>query len=603
MTRYADVDEPGGPVAQPGYRAPGPRSAGTILGDLAQPSDTDWQLSNYLHGPDDRGASGLGTAEADTGGWRAGRQARQASQPGKNGKPGKRGRTQPGRAGGPPPAAPPVRAGFLRGRRGKWLGGLAILAMVGVVGTSLVAYGQYRSVLSSIHQENVTAAMLGHRPPYTAGLNILVIGSDSRAGLGHKYGAGIQGSRSDTSMLLHIAPGHTRADIISFPRDSMVPILACSNDGQGHSGQAAQAGQLERLNATFSAGGAPCLWKTLEQTTGIRIQHFVEVNFAGFQSIVNDVGGVPVCLPFAINNAQSRLHLTAGKHVVNGAQALAFVRLREDIGEGSDTQRIQRQQYFLAAVMQKLKSTGLLGQPSRIFAVVRDVAKALTTDSTLDLNTMLRIATSMKSLSSSAVQFITVPVVPYPGDPAAELSWAQPQSDRLFRAVEADHELPTATKGKKARQTTVPTVSPAKVSVNVLNGSGVTGIAGSTASALTAKGFKVTGTGPALNYNFTSNVIEYSSAAQLPEVNTLKAQLGSVAVKQDAALGSNSLTLILGSNFTGLSQTSGASSGSAKSASQKLDNLAKSYGGITANTNICADSAAFAGPDTPLPGG
>lgn len=603
MTRYADVDEPGGPVAQPGYRAPGPRSAGTILGDLAQPSDTDWQLSNYLHGPDDRGASGLGTAEADTGGWRAGRQARQASQPGKNGKPSKPGRTQPGRVGGPPPSAPPAQAGFLRGRRGKWLGGLAILAMVGVVGTSLVAYGQYRSVLSSIHQENVTAAMLGHRPPYTAGLNILVIGSDSRAGLGHKYGAGIQGSRSDTSMLLHIAPGHTRADIISFPRDSMVPILACSNDGQGHSGQAAQAGQLERLNATFSAGGAPCLWKTLEQTTGIRIQHFVEVNFAGFQSIVNDVGGVPVCLPFAINNAQSRLHLTAGKHVVNGAQALAFVRLREDIGEGSDTQRIQRQQYFLAAVMQKLKSTGLLGQPSRIFAVVRDVAKALTTDSTLDLNTMLRIATSMKSLSSSAVQFITVPVVPYPGDPAAELSWEQPQSDRLFRAVEADHELPTATKGKKARQTTVPTVSPAKVSVNVLNGSGVTGIAGSTASALTAKGFKVTGTGPALNYNFTSNVIEYSSAAQLPEVNTLKAQLGSVAVKQNAALGSNSLTLILGSNFTGLSQVSGASSGSAKSASQKLDNLAKSYGGITANTNICADSAAFAGPDTPLPGG
>ena len=606
MTRYADVDEPGGPVAQPGYRAPGPRSAGTISGDLAQPSDTDWQLSNYLHGPDDRGASGLGTGDADTGGWRASRKARKASQPsqnGKPGKPGKPGQTQPGRAGGPPPSAPPAQASFLRGRRGKWLAVIAIVAMVGVVGTSLVAYGQYRSVLGSINRENVTAAMLGHRPPYTAGLNILVIGSDSRAGLGHKFGAGVLGSRSDTSMLLHIAPGHTRADIISFPRDSMVPMLACSNDGHGHTGQPAQPGQLERLNATFSAGGAPCLWKTLEQTTGIRIQHFLEVNFAGFQSIVNDVGGVPVCLPFAINNAQSRLHLSAGKHVVNGAQALAFVRLREGIGQGSDTQRIQRQQYFLAAVMQNLRTTGLLGQPSRIFAVVRDVAKSLTTDSGLDLNTMLRIATSMKSLSSSAVQFITVPVVPFAGDPAAELSWEQPQSGRLFRAVEADRELPAAAKGKKAKKTTVPTVNPAKVSVNVLNGSGVTGIAGSTASALTGKGFKVTGTGPAPNYNFTSNVIEYSSAAQLPEVNTLKAQVGSVAVKQDAALGSNSLTLILGSSFTGLSETSGTGSGSAKSASQKLDNLAKSYGGITANTNICSDSAAFAGPDTPLPGG
>jgi LCP family protein required for cell wall assembly len=596
MTRYADVDKPGGQVAQPGYQLPGPRSVGTMSGDPGQASDTDWQLSNYLHGAyyPARAGLGIGDAAADAGGWRASRAARKASQASQPDKPG-----QPS---GPPSGPPRNRKpGFLPGRRGKWLGGIAIVAMVGVVGTSLVAYAKYRSVLGSIHRENVTAAMLGHRPPYTAGLNILVIGSDSRAGLGSKFGANVLGSRSDTSMLLHIAPGHTRADIISFPRDSMVPILSCSNDGLGHTGQTAQPGQLERLNATFSAGGAPCLWKTLEQTTGIRIQHFVEVNFAGFESIVNDVHGVPVCLPFAINNAQSRLHLSAGKHVVNGAQALAFVRLREDIGEGSDTQRIQRQQYFLAAVMQKLKATGLLSQPTRIFAVVRDVAKSLTTDSGLDLTTMLRIANSMKSLSSSAVQFITVPVVPYAGDPAAELSWAQPQATRLFRAVEADRELPTAAKGKKARKATVPTVSPAKVNVDVLNGSGVTGIAGSTASALTSKGFKVTGTGPAPNYAFTSNVIEYAAAAQLPEVNTLKALFGSVAVKQDAALSPNSLTLILGSTFKGLSTAS--SSGSTKSAGQKLNNLAKSYGGITASTNICADSAAFAGPDTPLPGG
>jgi anionic cell wall polymer biosynthesis LytR-Cps2A-Psr (LCP) family protein len=134
---------------------------------------------------------------------------------------------------------------------------------------------------------------------------------------------------------------------------------------------------------------------------------------------------VPVCLPFRINNPSgSGCTLAAGKRVVNGAQALAFVRLRENVGEGSDTQRIQRQQYFLAAVMQKLKSTNLLSQPSRIFNVVRDVAKSLTTDSGLDLSTMLRIADSMKSLSSSSVQLVTVPVVPYVGDPTAELSWS-----------------------------------------------------------------------------------------------------------------------------------------------------------------------------------
>jgi LCP family protein required for cell wall assembly len=386
----------------------------------------------------------------------------------------------------------------------------------------------------------------------------------------------------------------------------MVPVLACANDGQGHTGQSAQPGEVERLNSTFAAGGAPCLWKTLEQETGIRIQHFVEVNFAGFQSIVNDVGGVPVCLPFAINNPQARLHLAAGKRVVNGAQALAFVRLRENIGQGSDTQRIQRQQYFLAAVMQKLKATNVLSQPGRIFSVVRDVAKSLTTDSGLDLSTMLRIADSMKSLSSSSVQLVTVPVVPYVGDPAAELSWEQPQADRMFRAIEADRDLPTAAKAKakgnaKAAATAAagPTVSPAKVSVEVLNGSGENGVAGAAATALTAKGFVVTGTGPAANYTYTATTIQYSSAAQLPEVNTLKAALGSAVVQQDTALGAGSIKLILGSNYHGLS----AAKSGAKSSAKTLSNLAKSYGGITANTNICKDSAAFSGPDNAIPGG
>jgi hypothetical protein len=249
----------------------------------------------------------------------------------------------------------------------------------------------------------------------------------------------------------------------------------------------------------------------------------------------------------------------------------------------------------------------MLSQPTRIFNVVRDVAKSLTTDSALDLSTMLRIADSMKSLNSSSVQLVTVPVVPYVGDPAAELSWEQPQAARMFRAIEGDRALPAAAKrkgngkgGAKIKTASVPSVSPAKVSVQVLNGSGVSGIAGSTANALTAKGFTVTGTGPAANYGYTSSVIQYSSAAQLPEVNTLKARIGTVVVQQDAALGAGSLNLILGSSFHGVGTGQGASG---KSSAKTLGSLAKSYGGITANTNICQDSAAFAGPDTPLPGG
>ena len=566
MTRYDDMDESGGGISVSGHAPGPPRPARS-----ESPWDTDWQFA--VHGPDP-------------------------------GDPSPRSDRYGGSGGGQP------TSGRARWRRPIWhslLGGAAIIATFAVVATSLVAYAKYRGVVGSIHRENVTAAMLGRRPHYTAGLNILIIGSDSRQGLGRKFGADVVGARSDTSMLLHIAPGHTRADIISFPRDSMVPVLACADDQQGHPGQSAQPGVLERLNATFSAGGAPCLWKTLEQETGIRIQHFVEVNFSGFQSIVNDVGGVPVCLPFAISNPESRLRLPAGKRLVNGAQALAFVRLRENVGEGSDTQRIQRQQYFLAAVMQKLKSTNLLAQPNRIFNVVRDVAKSLTTDQGLDLSTMLRIANSMKSLSSGAVQLVTVPVVPYVGDPAAELSWEQPQAARMFGAIEADRNLPAAAKsrgkgtGGRPGQETAATVAPARVHVQVLNGSGVNGIAGTTATALTAKGFSVTGTGPAANYGYTSSVIQYTSARQLPEVNTLKAVLGgSVMAQRDPAAGAGSLSLILGSSFNGLSSGTGAG---AKPSAKSLGNLAKSYGGITASTNICSDSVAFAGPDSPLPGG
>jgi hypothetical protein len=174
----------------------------------------------------------------------------------------------------------------------------------------------------------------------------------------------------------------------------------------------------------------------------------------------------------------------------------------------------------------------------------------------------------------------------------------------MFRAIQADKNLPAAAKAKgKGKAKTAPaqpTASPAAVHLQVLNGSGVTGVAGTTASALTAKGFTVTGTGPAANYSFTSSVIQYSSAAQLPEVNTLKSEIGSVVVQKDPALGAGSLNLIVGSSFKGVTTATGPGS---KASAKTLGNLAKSYGGITASTNICKDSAAFAGPDTPLPGG
>jgi LCP family protein required for cell wall assembly len=369
----------------------------------------------------------------------------------------------------------------------------------------------------------------------------------------------------------------------------MVPTYNCLPDQQGHPGQTAQPGVLEPLNATFSDGGAPCLWKTLEQTTNIHIDHFVEVGFNSFKAIVNDVHGINVCLPFAVRNYQAHLYLAAGRHKVYGAQALAFVRLRENIGDGSDLQRIQRQQLFLASAMQKIKQTNLLGD----YKVIKDAADAVTTD--LSLTDMLGIANSMKGLNTSSVRFISVPVVQYPLN-ANQVQWEDPQATELFSAIAHDNHI---LKAAKSKPSPAPTVSPSKVQLEVLNGSGTAGVATTAATGLSNLGFNVIGTGDAPNgFSYTNSVIEYGSAAQLPAVNTLKKEVASVQVQQVSSLQAGTLSLILGSKFTGLTGSQPASKGPSL-ATLNTNN----FQGISASQNICKDSAAFDGPNSPVPAG
>src|SRR5581483_8264248 len=162
------------------------------------------------------------------------------------------------------------------------------------------------------------------------------------------------------------------------------------------------------------------------------IDHFVELAFSGFEHIVNDIGGVNICLPVAINDPDSGLHLSAGMHHVMGPQALAFWRERH-IGTGSDLQRIQRDQYLMASLLQGLRQSDILGSPTKIYSIVVDAASAMTTDAGLNLSTLVRIADSLRGLSTNSVQFVQVPEIPYPGDPGAEVVFEQPQANRLFR--------------------------------------------------------------------------------------------------------------------------------------------------------------------------
>ena len=518
-------------------------------------------------------------------------------------------------------------------RRGKRhvLRWVAVAAVVIVAGGTLTAYLKYRAVYDSITRVTVPSTALGHRPPVysTNSLNILVYGDDSRAGLtphqqyilrtGHD-----QSNNTDTIMLVHISPGRHRITVMSIPRDTMVPVYQCDS-GTGYTGQQANPAGAVQINSLLQIGGPTCLWKTVEQVTGVRIDHFIGIGMLGFVKVVDDLGGVNVCVPFKVNDPVSGLNLNSGEQHINGIQALAFWRTREDIGNGSDLERIQRDQFMSAQVVKGVLHSGLLSNPIKLLNVVTDAAASMTTDAGMSVSDLLQIGESFRSLSSQNVQFVTVPNQPWTQNPN-RVQFLQPQASQVFAAIAKDQTVPKVSSTPAPSSSggaQVLTTSPADVKVEVLNGSGVTHVASQAAAGLTSRGFDVTGTGDAPNFAYTNSVIEYSSAADMAAVNTLKKELTNVTSLQVASLTPGTVDLILGSDFTGLapvspqtpatamtpqasatptvqpSQPSASVSPSASASSSGVAGLAQSNGGITAAAACTSDGSAFVGPLSP----
>jgi LCP family protein required for cell wall assembly len=483
---------------------------------------------------------------------------------------------------------------------GQRIAGYTSVALTAVlVAGALVAYGKYRAFWDSIRRVDV-ASVVGPQPPkLNNSENILLIGSDTRIGQGGIGGstAVAGGSRSDTLMLLHISPSHHDTTVISIPRETMVPVIACAaNDGTP--GQTADPGQEELINAALNFGGPACTWKTFEYVTDIHVDHFVELDFTGFEKVVDDLGGVEVCLPQSVDDPLSGLHLKKGRHHVFGREALAFWRTREDVGTGSDLQRIQRDQFLMASLMQGIEHSDLLGSPSKVLDVIRDATDAMTTDTGLDQDAMLATADAVKGIKSSSVQFVTAPNMPDPNNDN-NVVFQQPQAQELFNAIAHDTNMPKGSKkGKGSTTTPVVDTSPSKVNVQVDNGSGVSGVASQAASELSGLGFNVVGTGDAANFSFGNSMIEYAGASDLPAVNTLKEHLSNVQVTQDPALAPGTVTLILGSSFNGLSSQPTTSPSTSPTSAPSVASAAAADGGLPGNSNICNDQAAFAGPDS-----
>ena len=171
------------------------------------------------------------------------------------------------------------------------------------------------------------------------------------------------------------------------------------------------------INAAFAYAGAPCTWKTIESTTDIHIDHYVKIDFTGFKRVVDALGGVEICVPHAVNDPRAELSLRAGRQVVKGDEALGYVRTRYGLGDGSDLERIQRQQKFMASVVKKATSGSMLTDPRRAYRFLDAVTKSIATDDKLSVSAMRKLESSLKGISAGTVRFVTVPTQTYPEGP------------------------------------------------------------------------------------------------------------------------------------------------------------------------------------------
>lgn len=431
---------------------------------------------------------------------------------------------------------------------------LAVVLVITVAGAWIV----YRHLSGNIH--HIAIQPIGSQPARGPGKaqNILLIGSDTRAFPGGaKFGAEVAGARSDTTIVVHISANGGKAILVSIPRDSWVQIPACRTT------TGVSSPTTNKFNAAFAIGGPSCTVATVQHLTGIHIDHVVIVDFAGFKKMVEALGGVKVCISHAINDPirfvnghyqGSGLVLGAGTHTLHGKDALAFVRARYGVGDGSDLGRIKNQQLFMSAVIRKATSTGLLLDLPALYRFLDAATKSLTTDHGFGLPQLRKLANELHGLKPGKVALLTVPLdLSAPNVPFGDVGWDATRADQLWHALKTDGALPGTEPRSRATPSPIASplvVAPSAIRVRVLNGTGRSGLAHTVAADLAAQGFQVVGVGDADASTYTTTVVRYGPDRNESSQTTAAAVKG--AMRQlDGAL-SGTLEVIVGSNYTGV---------------------------------------------------
>ena len=406
----------------------------------------DWPRGWYSDEPDRPGAGGQRPQPSFTPNSPGPRGQRPPDSPGRgmyapgNAAGGSRDAGGPG-AGNAWPAQPPSRAwtgggggagggaggGGYRPRGGRrWLRPRRILAILaGLIALIVVAaVAVYFSVNSKLTKVDVLTPVAFT----SAGTNWLITGSDSRAGLSKKeenqlaLGHDIAGSRSDTILLLHVPANGTRPTLVSLPRDSYVPI-----PGHGYN----------KLNAAYSFGGPKLLVQTVQNVTGLPVSHYMGIGFGGLVSVVNDVGGVQICLKAPMKDPKAGLNLKAGCQTLNGDQALGFVRTRA-FAEG-DLQREQDQRILIKGILSKMTSPGTLANPFAVIPAANGAASAITVDQGTGLTQLISVAFALRNPVTTTVPIANLGLSTPAG---SAVEWNRTEARQFFSDLAHDQALP-----------------------------------------------------------------------------------------------------------------------------------------------------------------
>ena len=288
---------------------------------------------------------------------------------------------------------------------------------------------------------------LDNRPKKeSSAVNYLIVGSDTREGLSRaeikrlKVGGTevAAGKRSDTMLLIHISKKRDKAAIISIPRDTYA-LIPEHKTSQGKVIPATHS----KINSAFNWGGAPLLIQTFEEMSGLRIDHYIEVNFVGFVRMVDALGGVEICTKKDIDDPKSHLVLPAGRHTLDGVDSLKYVRTRQFDGLG-DLGRMKRQQEFAGAMLRKATSAGVLLNPVKMIDFINSALDSVVTDEGLSQGDLLTLGKQLRNLSASSVRTLTIPLKYYnysKNGVSAAVLWDPVLAPELFERIKNDDAL------------------------------------------------------------------------------------------------------------------------------------------------------------------